>query len=49
MGRKVCREESAKNCPVRTAAAAKRIKGEAELGKFMKEWEKIGVDQQWML
>lgn len=33
-------EESAKNRPVRMPVAARQIKGEAELRKFMKEWEK---------
>ncbi len=37
-------EESAKNRPVRTPVAAKQIKGEAELRKFMKEWEKANAD-----
>ena len=31
-------EESAKNRPVRTPVAARQIKGEEELRKFMKEW-----------
>ena len=33
-------EESAKNRPVRIPVAARQIKGEQELRKFMKEWEK---------
>ena len=37
-------EESAKNRPVRTPVAAKQIKGETELRKFMKEWEKANAD-----
>ena len=37
-------EESAKNRPVRTPVAAKQIKGEAELRKFMKEWEKANAN-----
>ena len=37
-------EESAKNRPIRTPIAAKQIKGEDELRKFMKEWEKANVD-----
>ena len=31
-------EESAKNRPVRTPVAARQIRGEEELRKFMKEW-----------
>ena len=38
-------EESAKNRPVRTPVAARQIKGEVELRKFMKEWEKANADQ----
>ena len=38
-------EESAKNRPVRTPVAARQIKGEEELRKFMKEWEKANADQ----
>lgn len=38
-------EESAQNRPVRTPVAARQIKGEAELRKFMKEWEKANADQ----
>ena len=37
-------EESAKNRPVRTHVAARQIKGEEELIKFMKEWEKANAD-----
>lgn len=37
-------EESAKNRPVRTLVAARQIKGEEELRKFMKEWEKANAD-----
>ncbi len=37
-------EESAKNRPVRTPVAARQIKGEEELRKFMKEWEKANAD-----
>ncbi len=37
-------EESAQNRPVRTPVAARQIKGEAELRKFMKEWEKANAD-----
>ncbi len=33
-------EESAQNRPIRTPVAARQIKGEEELRKFMKEWEK---------
>lgn len=32
-------EESAKNRPVRTPVAARQVKGEDELRKFMKEWK----------
>lgn len=39
-------EESAKNRPVRTPVAARQIKGEVELRKFMKEWEKANADQR---
>ena len=39
-------EESAQNRPVRTPVAARQIKGEAELRKFMKEWEKANADQR---
>ena len=38
-------EESAKNRPVRTPVSARQIKGEVELRKFMKEWEKANADQ----
>lgn len=38
-------EESAKNRPVRIPLAAKQIKGEIELRKFMKEWEEADADQ----
>ena len=37
-------EESAKNRPDRTPVAAKFIRGEDELRKFMKEWEKANGD-----
>lgn len=37
-------EESAKNRPVHTPVAAKEIKGEDELRKFMKEWKKANGD-----
>lgn len=37
-------EESAQNRPVHTPVAAKQIKGEAELRKFMKEWENANSD-----
>lgn len=37
-------EESAKNRPVRIPVAARQIKGESELRKFMKEWEKANAD-----
>ena len=38
-------EESAKNRPVRVSIAAKQIKGETELRKFMKEWEEADANQ----
>ena len=38
-------EESAKNRPERTPVAARQIKGEEELRKFMREWEKANADQ----
>ena len=37
-------EESAQNRPVRTPVAARQIKGEVELRKFMKEWENANAD-----
>ena len=37
-------EESAKNRPIHIPVAAREIKGEEELRKFMKEWEKANAD-----
>ena len=39
-------EESAKNRPIRTPVAARQIKGEEELRKFMREWEKANAKQR---
>ncbi len=39
-------EESAKNRPVDIPVAAREIKGEAELRKFMKEWEKANGNKR---
>ena len=38
-------EESAQNRPERTHVAARQIKGEEELRKFMKEWEEANADK----
>ena len=38
-------EVPARNRPVHTPVAARQIKGEEELRKFMKEWEKANADQ----
>ena len=38
-------EESARNRPERTPVAARKIKGEEELRKFMREWEKANADK----
>ena len=37
-------EESVQNRPVRTPVAARQIKGEVELIKFMKDWEKANAN-----
>lgn len=37
-------EASAKNRPERTPVAARQIKGETELRKFMNEWEKANAN-----
>ncbi len=37
-------EESAQNRPERTPIAAKFIRGEAEMLKFMEQWEKSNVN-----
>ncbi len=34
-----------KNRPERIPVAARQLKGEEELRKFMKEWEKANADQ----
>ncbi len=39
-------EESAKNRPVDIPVAAREIRGEAELRKFMKEWEEANADKR---
>ncbi len=39
-------EESAKNRPVRTSVAARQIKGEDELRKFVRERKTANADQR---
>ena len=39
-------EESAKNRPVRTPVAARQIKGEEELRKFVRERKAANVDER---
>ena len=38
-------EASANDRPVHVPVAARQIKGEAELRKFMKEWEEANADK----